>query len=366
MFFDALKKRFRPKGRALQRACPAPFKHFEVDTRGEVHVCCPGWLKQRKNIGNLKDSGLMEIWNSPSARAFRESVYDGTYRFCNEEICPYLKNNNLPLVQSLDEEIRSIVSLRRTKLDSGPREMYLNYDRTCNLFCESCRKEKIVLSGKALEQATLIHQTLLDSQFAGVKRLVVTGMGDPFASKLYMQALKSVTVASHPDLRIRLFTNGLLLTPQSWQYLGETTPLIDEIFISVDAARGRTYRQLRRGGDFDLLRRNLNFVARLKAEGKIRRFRISMVVQQANYREMKEFLQMGQQLDADIVYFSQIRNWNTYSADEFKAIAVHDPNNAYHEDFIALLRDPIFLDPRCQLNTLKQFALQPSQTHAGN
>jgi hypothetical protein len=55
-----------------------------------------------------------------------------------------------------------------------------------------------------------------------------------------------------------------------------------------------------------------------------------MIVQQQNYREIESFYQVCQQFDVDIVEYSRITNWRTWSHNEFQ---FHDVFNPEHPEF---------------------------------
>jgi hypothetical protein len=48
-----------------------------------------------------------------------------------------------------------------------------------------------------------------------------------------------------------------------------------------------------------------------------------MVVQQKNFREMPEFVRLGQRIGVDTVYFSQLVNWGTFSDFGLRTRVVH-------------------------------------------
>ena len=78
--------------------CSKPFKWFEVSRgqrEGDVFACCPSWLDTP--MGNLDDSSVAEVWNSTAAVAIRESILDGSFRFCSRERCPSLNTVTEPV-----------------------------------------------------------------------------------------------------------------------------------------------------------------------------------------------------------------------------------------------------------------------------
>ncbi len=189
-------------------------------------------------------------------------------------------------------------------------------------------------------RAEAIQNQLLSWNPAGLHTLYVTGSGDPFASPLFRKLLQTLDPNSYPNLRLRLHTNGLLLTPDLWRSMAKIHSLIDELEVSIDAATDATYRRLRRGGELALLRQRLAFLQSVRREGHIRRLVFSFVVQQENFAEMPEFVALGDRYGADRFYFSGLINWGTFSAKEYSDLAVHRPSHPRHSEFLSVLSHP--------------------------
>jgi hypothetical protein len=80
--------------------------------------------------------------------------------------------------------------------------------------------------------------------------------------------------------------------------------------------------------------------------------KISMVVQENNFPEMPDFVRLGQRLAFDVVYFSQLVNWGTFSDEEFRRRGVHLPGHPRHQEFVAVLQDRIFDEAIVELGNL--------------
>ena len=66
--------------------------------RGEVYVCCQNWLS--KPIGNMSGQAVAEIWNGSDAQDIRRSIFDGSFRYCNGDRCPFLQRVDGPVQRS--------------------------------------------------------------------------------------------------------------------------------------------------------------------------------------------------------------------------------------------------------------------------
>lgn len=344
-----------PKYRGL--FCPQPFEYAQVEPDGSLYLCCPQTLPQP--VGNLQRDSLMEAWSSEAAARVRASVLDGTYRYCSERTCGLLQQRMLPRVEEVTDPFhRRILDEGLVRLERGPATINLSYDRTCNLACPSCRTGLIVARGTERDRVARIHEKVLGAHLADAGRLILTGSGDPFASHFYLQFLRTFEPESAPGLRIQLSTNGLLLNPATWESICH--PLIDWIDVSVDAATPATYG-LNRGGDFERLLENLEFLAGLRAAGDLRLFQLHYVVQANNYREMPAFAELGLRLGCDRVCFKQLVNWGTFPQDELLRRAVQMPGHPEHGRLLEVLRDPVLQHPRVyfhDLGRLHQAALE--------
>lgn len=335
--------------------CRNPFQEFFVTQEGDVHACCPSWLPLR--LGNLNENSFEEVWNSRWAQRLRETMYDGTFRYCVESACPHLSGDAGPM-SAIDEipdpKLREIVAQEKTVLDEGPRRMVISYDPTCNLECPSCRCGYKVAKGEEFSSAERLHQRVLGSAFlANAEVLWLPGNGEAFSSRIYRNLLRTWDTARFPHLGLHLLTNGLLLTEGMWATIKQAHPAIRDLKVSVNATRPDTFAEIQKGGDFHKLLENLRFMQQLRARGELEVFILSFVVQARNFREMKEFVLLAKELGADSAVFSTLVNWGTFDDPAFTSRAVNLPSHPDHAELIELLRDPIFNDPIVELGMVR-------------
>ena len=203
-------------------------------------------------------------------------------------------------------------------------------------------------------QAQLIkfQDSLLTSDLIrNARRLTVTGAGEPFASKVYMDLFSKINRKELPNIKITLRTNGLLLTPSTWTKIKNMHYAVDMISISVDAATKETYRSIRRGGNFDRLLKNLYFIRGLKKNHPIK-LKFNFVVQRGNYREMPQFAQFARRFDADRVAFTKIINLGTFDTDEYNNIGIHLPDHPEYPHFQEILNHPDLQDPIVRIRNI--------------
>ena len=345
------------------RFCPRPFEVLETRPNGDLNTCCDAWMPTA--IGNIASASADHVWNSSRAQQIRQSVLDGDFRYCSRMFCPKIAGRSLPLRTGVnDPKHAAIVRERRTILPYGPARVILSHDRSCNLSCPSCRRHLIVVDKAKQDELNHFAEHIVLPLLRNARLVKITGSGDPFGSAHFRHVLKRLNRREFPDLLLEIQTNGQLLDRRAWADL-ELEGMVESVWISIDAARPATYERLRRGGSFHRLIRNLEFVAGLRREGRIRSFQLDAVVQAANLDELPEIVDLGLRLGADRVSFQRIRNWGTFTATEF---AGHDICSSSHPRFVdlcAVLRDPRIASSYVDLGNLASLVEQSDQPRFG-
>jgi hypothetical protein len=225
--------------------------------------------------------------------------------------------------------------------------------------------------GPEFEERLRIQQALVASLFGQPHerrfRVNITGSGDPFGSKLYLDLLTSLDGRDFPNVTIDLQTNGVLFHPRNWQRIERLQPNIGEVMVSLDAATEPTYAYTRKGGDWHQVLENVAFLSRLRRDRKIRRLRLDFVVQQRNYREMPQFVALarGMEGSVDQVSFNLITDWGTYSRDEFARHAIWREDHPEFPDFLAVLAHPSLGDRFVHLGNLTALRTRALAATAG-
>ncbi|MDH3236751.1 MAG: SPASM domain-containing protein, partial [Alphaproteobacteria bacterium] len=144
------------------RFCARPFESLEMQENGSIYLCCPVWLPTR--AGNLVSGNAREIWNSERARAARAAILDGSFAYCNKEMCPEIQAGTLPTIEEArkDPRHREIIDEKKTVIDGIPRFINFSHDRSCNLTCPSCRTQRIShVKGAAYTLTKKLHDKLV-------------------------------------------------------------------------------------------------------------------------------------------------------------------------------------------------------------
>lgn len=315
------------KNLQIKTRCSKPFDTVLINKNGSCYLCeCTSWLPQ--SVGNLNLQSLDTILQSQTAKILQDSIIDNSYAFCNNKQCSYLLDN-AQLAWPETAPTKQIKNIR------------LAIDQSCNLSCPSCRnrlifdKDKIQLKRKFKIVDKIIQYI---SQQSHNITIHIGSDGDPFASLVYRYFMDQTKNLSNVKFTIQ--TNGLLIKKkyERFQFLFKNLNVLN---ISVDGATKKTYEKLRRGGSWEKIIENFDFIKSIKKNFKIY---VHMVVQQENWTEMPLMLTFGKKYNVDKIFFNKIQNWNT-ELDYSKQTFFQDPK------FINLSKT-ISLDPLSSVATL--------------
>ncbi len=307
-----------------------------VSISGDVCGCCSSTVP----LGNLLVDGSLEnICQSTYARIIKLSSINHSYCLCDfTKWCLCYDS----------EEGKKLPDLK-TPVD-GINCINAEIDSSCNLCCKSCRNKKYVMDDVSRLKADIVLSKLLSSGYLDqTKSLILSGRGEVFYSPYYRRLLET-------DLKrknIHILSNGILFNETNWNWLKNKYETID-VQISVDAATKETYSKLR-GGNFDVLLKNLHMLAVLHRQGHIRNFKLNFLVQRDNFREMPAFVRLGRSLSVDCVEFQRMSNFGNLSKKELLERCLIIDEKYLDQELWQVLQDPIFQDPIVDLRGFKRY-----------
>jgi len=280
------------KNLKIDKRCARPFDTILIDKRGSCFVCeCQSWLPQ--SVGNLQLLKLSEILGSSVRRAMQESVSDGTYRYCNQDQCSYIRNGYID-----DTPAPHLKNLR------------LAIDDSCNLRCPSCRKGMIFhKDGPNYDLGMRLADRVIEWLDTREQPITVHigSDGDPFASQVYRYFMDKLP--KKKSLKYSILTNGLLFKEFHYRIPHVLSNLLT-MGVSVDGASAETYEKLRLGGKWQKILDALDFIGSVKNTYHFK-YDIHMVVQQDNHHEIDRMVELCIRYGVDRLYLNQIQDWHT-------------------------------------------------------
>jgi len=273
------------------RVCPEPFRKIMVLQNGDVIICCPQWLPAV--IGNVLTESVQAIWSGEKANLIRQSILDSSYKYCDKKVCHFIHHaEKFPLKETFNTAINAL-----------PTEINLSVDGTCNLYCPSCRVEKVTFLGEQREKAAKIIGSVLDSLFEQPHDhrvdLEIDGIGDIFSSSIYRHEFETRKCFTNPEfwpnLRYTLLTNGVLMTEKMQNKHSTLFTQTKIVKISIDAGNEASYDKVRLGGHWATLWKNLDYLyeSRLKHPGNTVDWAWIVVLQEDNFESIPELIRLA-------------------------------------------------------------------------
>lgn len=284
--------------------CRSFFNHVEIGLNS-LACCCVTFIPG--SIGSMKNKLFDDVWKGIIHKIYCLSANNRTYSFCNANMCPLF----------IDRKNNASMDLNRSylQIDEKPKNVAISIEETCNLRCVSCRDDVKIAKEKELEESLYFADRIIQEVIPYAEFVIMAGSGEVLLGKSFKK------IYTNPKMKnvkyIRLLTNGTLFNEKNWKEISTGKRAKFILTVSIDAATKETYEMIRRNGNFDILKKNMEFAARLRKEGKLSYFRLNFVVQKKNYLEMPAFVEWGLELGVDEIFFTKILNWGTYSQEEF-------------------------------------------------
>lgn len=329
--------RLEPAFETEGRICPYPFSRMEMPGAPFI-PCCQSWLSKEYFTLSAGD----DPWNGPAAQALRQSIYDGTYQYCQLDRCHTelvpkegleafaMKPGELPITPA---NLRAI-KIHDPKMPEGPAAATLMGDARCNLSCGSCRSEKITKLSASLTKSVEGMKSLLDQYGSSLTIIKAAGDGEVFFS----QDLREIVQRSdrwEKLEKIDILTNGLLMNERTMKELEPGSRNIRSVNISIDAGDATTYQRVR-GGDWSRLLENLRWASAERQKGRFDFLGLTFVLRSANLESLPAFLELAEELFVDEVYTSQLLPWERMPLN-FRDEAVHLTTHPRYGEYLACL-----------------------------
>lgn len=321
------------------KVCPYPFSRMELGNKSFT-PCCGMWLKEEFH---QLDQGE-DFWNGPAAQELRQRMYNGDYSLCRRSMC----KTQLVAIEDLDQpnHTRTETSVTKKNLEAiqagetvlpeGPSSISTIADPRCNLACPSCRSDFIFNIDDYTQKKIDQSQEFIWKNREHLVELRMSGNGEVFFSPWLRGLFKLLSKQDFPKLkRINVQTNGILMSPEEVGKLRPGTDLIYEVMVSIDAGNEEVYKSVRKGGDWQKLMRNLEWISQQRKVGRFKRLKLQFVVRRENYKTIPEFINLGLRLGVDCIFFTALMPWENMAIADYRSEAVHVPSHPEHEDFLA-------------------------------
>jgi MoaA/NifB/PqqE/SkfB family radical SAM enzyme len=173
-----------------------------------------------------------------------------------------------------------------------PEVVQFEVTSECNLRCRMCPLASEHRDRPAADRRFTLDQVrALDAMWEAATEVELTGFGEIFTHPEILPILRHLRAK---DLALYASSNGILLTPAVSEAI-VAEGLLDVLCFSIDAATGPTYRRIRRGARWDVLRRNLAALrdAKERMGGDAPILFFSFCAMTRNIAELPDFVRMA-------------------------------------------------------------------------
>lgn len=188
------------------------------------------------------------------------------------------------------------ITRRLTVLESRPRAMIAMITNKCNIQCRICEiwKSDWQESDRTMREIAGMLPYMEDICWQG---------GEVFMMKGFTDLLKEAS--RYPNLKQVIFTNGLMLNEKILEMLSAGRA---DIVFSIDGTSKETYEYIRRGGNFERLKKALSLVREFKRrDGSGIKTYLNPVIMRTNYRELESFVDFAREYGFNALTFTPIR-----------------------------------------------------------
>ena len=235
------------------------------------------------------------------------------------------------------------ITQKKTVIDSKPRAVHLTLTDRCNMKCQFCYLEKYKARWDMPEKAC---NEIMDI-FPCLQRLVWQG-GEAFLHPKFLEML--VESAKFPDIEQTMITNASFID-EKWVEIFEKIPKFNFV-VSLESVNKEMYEHFRRGGKFELLKRNIGLLneARKKNVDGIQ-LSLTTIVMKSNYKEMEDIVDFAVSNGFHNITINPLYlNGTEFNAGEYIAPDAPDLQNHFNNIMPSILekvnRNRIFFNDR--------------------
>jgi MoaA/NifB/PqqE/SkfB family radical SAM enzyme len=184
-----------------------------------------------------------------------------------------------------------------------PAKVYVEPTTQCNLSCRTCMRNSWTEQGG--EMAMALYKRLMDdlADFPSIETIAFWGFGEPL---LHPNIVEMINLAHSRGIKTELITNGLLLNPE---LSGELVRAgLQTLVVSVDGTTPESYGDVRSGGDFQKLVKNISGLQFLKHKRSCStpEIGIEFVVMRSNIAELPKLPSFAFSLGATFIIVTNV------------------------------------------------------------
>ena len=183
------------------------------------------------------------------------------------------------------------------------KQLYIETSSRCNINCRMCMRGSAFKSQGDMELSLFNKLTPV---FPGLKFINFSGIGEPLLNPGLFEMLRIAKRLMPRDGETGFTTNGMLIDRE---IAGELVSSgLDKIVISIDGINPETYGYIRRGGDFERIKRGIGFLnsAKEKIKKSAPKIGIEFVVMRRTLDELPLAIEFARENNIEFVIVSHL------------------------------------------------------------
>lgn len=239
------------------------------------------------------------------------------YRVLNKVIIllTYSKKKRLNLYRKRVNLNKCIKNCKKPKLkiSNTPLEIYIEVSRDCNINCIMCARtfDSRYKSISGRNMSMKIFNKIIPI-LPGLVKVHAFGNGEPLLNKNF---IKMNEIIKSFDVHVEFNTNGVLLDKKKSEEIVKVG--LDSITFSFDAAKKKTYENIRRGAIYEKVIDNIKKLNDIKKKFNKTNPRITFAIvgMKQNITEIPDIIKLAKDLRVKSVYVEPLL-WQDYSVYE--------------------------------------------------
>ena len=179
--------------------------------------------------------------------------------------------------------------------------------------------------------------------------LNMNGGGEFLANPSFVELLGALS-PEHDDYTINFETNGILFDEVHWEKFSHLGRYNINVVVTINSLRRETYRYLSGGFDkLEQVKKNLQFLSRLRRENQIKWLDVTMVVQECNFQEIPDYVRTlahSEEYAVDRITLRPVYSWFHMEPETYWFKNILNPLHPYHQEYLKILADDCWKDPK--------------------
>ncbi|MDD4957085.1 MAG: radical SAM protein [Candidatus Omnitrophica bacterium] len=185
----------------------------------------------------------------------------------------------------------------------------------CNLDCVTCSRSYLLRNYPEFKPGSIDADFLreLRAILPDLREIKFHGMGEPFLARNVVELHRTVREL-YPEANIISITNASIehMELAALKY-------IDHVVVSIDHADKEIFGSIRRGGDLDLVKRNVRKMVGASFDGRLK-VTINSCFNLDTYKDLHLMVELAREIGVEDIRFNLVQDWITLGAGDVAKI----------------------------------------------